>query len=262
MGNYRLTDATSISDVRHVVMDFGATPFPVLEGQSVGILPPGVDEHGRPHHARQFSLASPRDGERPGYNNFALTVRRVTVDHAGQPAYGVCSNYVCDLKKGDTVQVIGPFGSSYLMPDDARANLLMVCTGTGSAPMRAMTERRRRWRGDGASGKLVLFFGAPPEELPYFAAAEAAEGFHRVHLSSWRLAGEPGRYVQDAIRGQAAGVGALLEDSQTYIYVCGVRGMEAGVLEALALAAGTRGLDWELLQARLRQEGRLHLETW
>jgi len=27
------------------------------------------------------------------------------------------------------------------MPDDPAANLLMVCTGTGSAPMRAMTER-------------------------------------------------------------------------------------------------------------------------
>jgi benzoyl-CoA 2,3-dioxygenase component A len=264
MGNYRLTDLTSDSDVRHVVLDFGATPFPVLEGQSVGILPPGVDEHGRPHHARQFSLASPRDGERPGYNNFALTVRRVTVDHAGQPAYGVCSNYVCDLKKGDTVQVIGPFGSSFLMPDDPRANLLMVCTGTGSAPMRAMTERRRRRRGDGASGRLVLFFGArSPEELPYFGPLQKLpKEFIEIHFAFSRLAGKPRRYVQDVIREQAAGVGALLEDPQTCIYVCGVRGMEAGVLEALALAAGTRGLDWELLQARLRQEGRLHLETW
>ncbi len=26
------------------------TPFPVLEGQSIGILPPGVDARGRPHH--------------------------------------------------------------------------------------------------------------------------------------------------------------------------------------------------------------------
>jgi benzoyl-CoA 2,3-dioxygenase component A len=40
--------------------------------------------------------------------------------------------------------VIGPYGQSFLMPNHAGANLLMVCTGTGSAPMRAMTERRRR----------------------------------------------------------------------------------------------------------------------
>ena len=69
MGNYRVTDAAAESDTRHIVLDFGATPFPVLEGQSIGILPPGVDANGRPHHARQYSIASPRDGERPGYNN-------------------------------------------------------------------------------------------------------------------------------------------------------------------------------------------------
>ena len=264
MGNYRLTDATSTGNVHHVVLDFGATPFPVLEGQSVGIVPPGVDEHGRPHHARQFSVASPRDGERPGYNNFALTVRRVTVDHEGQPAYGVCSNYVCDLKKGDTVQVIGPFGSSFLMPDDARANLLMVCTGTGSAPMRAMTERRRRRRGDGASGRLMLFFGArSPAELPYFGPLQKLpKDFIDIHFAFSRVPGEPRRYVQDAIRERAADVGALIEDPRTHVYVCGVRGMETGVIEALGEAATARGLEWDPLQARLRQEGRLHLETW
>ena len=51
------------------MLDFGGLPFPVLEGQSIGIVPPGVDAAGRPHHARQYSVASPRNGERPGYNN-------------------------------------------------------------------------------------------------------------------------------------------------------------------------------------------------
>ena len=57
---------------------------------------------------RQYSVASPRNGERPGYNNVSLTVKRVTEDHQGQPVRGVASNYVCDLKVGDKVQVIGP----------------------------------------------------------------------------------------------------------------------------------------------------------
>ena len=34
-------------DTHHIVLDFGAMPFPVLEGQSIGILPPGVDANGR-----------------------------------------------------------------------------------------------------------------------------------------------------------------------------------------------------------------------
>ena len=98
------------------MLDFGTMPFPVLEGQSIGIVPPGADAHGRPHHARQYSIASPRDGERPGYNNVSLTVKRVTADHEGNAgAAASCSNYLCDLEGGDTVQVIGPFGAS--VPD-------------------------------------------------------------------------------------------------------------------------------------------------
>src|SRR5690606_22983476 len=86
VGNYRVTDEDTGSDIHHIVLDFGNVPFPVLEGQSIGILPPGTDAQGRPHHARQYSLASPRDGERAGYNNLSLTVKRVTEDHPGRPA--------------------------------------------------------------------------------------------------------------------------------------------------------------------------------
>ncbi|MEY4908168.1 MAG: hypothetical protein RL260_1886, partial [Pseudomonadota bacterium] len=63
-GNVRVTEvgqqAGSDYDTHHVVLDFGAMPFPVLEGQSIGIVPPGVDDKGRAHHARQYSIASPR----------------------------------------------------------------------------------------------------------------------------------------------------------------------------------------------------------
>jgi benzoyl-CoA 2,3-epoxidase subunit A len=41
------------------------------------------------------------------------------------------------------VQVIGPFGTSFLMPNHPKSHIVMICTGTGSAPMRAMTEWRR-----------------------------------------------------------------------------------------------------------------------
>ena len=64
------------------------------------------------------------------------------------------------------------------------------------------------------------------------------------------------------MRDRAAEVGVLLEDANTYVYVCGLRGMEEGVLEALRHAASARGLDWDRLHARLKQEGRLHLETY
>ncbi|WP_043518316.1 benzoyl-CoA 2,3-epoxidase subunit BoxA [Achromobacter arsenitoxydans] len=264
VGNYRVTGADTESDIHHIVLDFGELPFPVLEGQSIGILPPGTDAQGRPHHARQYSLASPRDGERAGYNNLSLTVKRVTQDHGGAAAHGVCSNYLCDLARNDTVQVIGPFGHTFLMPNHPRANLIMICTGTGSAPMRAMTERSRRLIGSGDIGKLMLFFGARTErELPYFGPLmKLPRDFIDINLALSREAGQPKRYVQDLIRERAVQVRELLADRNTCIYVCGLKGMEVGVLEALREVMMQAGEDWSILHDVLRREGRLHFETY
>ncbi len=264
VGNYRVTGADTESDIHHIVLDFGEQPFPVLEGQSIGILPPGVDALGRPHHARQYSLASPRDGERAGYNNLSLTVKRVTQDHGGAAAHGVCSNYLCDLAKNDTVQVIGPFGHTFLMPNHPQANLIMICTGTGSAPMRAMTERSRRLIGTADIGKLMLFFGARTErELPYFGPLmKLPRDFIDINLALSREPGQPKRYVQDLIRERAALVRGLLADRNTCIYVCGLKGMEVGVLDALRDVVVQSGEDWSILHDALRREGRLHFETY
>jgi benzoyl-CoA 2,3-dioxygenase component A len=265
-GNVRVTDAGHQYDTHHIVLDFGQMPFPVLEGQSVGIIPPGTDANGRAHHARQYSIASPRNGERPGYNNLSLTIKRVLEDHQGQPVRGVGSNYMCDLQVGDTVQVIGPFGASFLMPNHPRSHLVMICTGTGSAPMRAMTEWRRRLRASGKfeGGRLMLFFGArTQQELPYFGPLQnLPKDFIDINLAFSRTPGAPKRYVQDVMRERAADLSALLADGNAYFYVCGLKSMEEGVMMALRDVAQQAGLNWNALSDSLRTEGRLHLETY
>jgi benzoyl-CoA 2,3-epoxidase subunit A len=265
-GNLRVTEVGKDYDTHHIVLDFGSLPFPVLEGQSIGILPPGVDAKGKPHHARQYSIASPRNGERPGHNNLSLTIKRVLEDHDGQPVRGVGSNYMCDLHVGDKVQVIGPFGASFLMPNHPKSNIVMICTGTGSAPMRAMTEWRRRLRASGKfeGGKLMLFFGArTPQELPYFGPLNnLPKDFIDTEFAFSREAGKTKRYVQDALRDRAADVAALLKDGNTCFYVCGLKSMEEGVVMALRDIAQNAGLDWASIGATLKKEGRLHLETY
>ena len=266
VGNVRVTEVGKDYDTHHIVLDFGAMPFPVLEGQSIGIIPPGVDAEGRPHHPRQYSIASPRNGERPGYNNASLTVKRVLEDHQGRPVRGVASNYLCDLDVGDKVQVIGPFGVSFLMPNHPRSAIVMICTGTGSAPMRAMTEWRRRLRKSGKfeGGKLMLFFGArTKEELPYFGPlGNLPKDFIDINFAFSRTPGQPKRYVQDLMRARAADLAPLLADPNAYFYVCGLKAMEEGVTLALRDIAKEGGLDWETVGASLRCNGRLHLETY
>jgi len=263
-GNYALTAEDASSDIRHIVLDFGATAFPVLEGQTIGIVPPGTDAQGRPHFVRLYSVASPREGERPRYNNVALTVKRVTADHAGQAVKGVASNYLCDLSKGDAVKIVGPFGTSFLMPNHPGSSLLMICTGTGSAPMRAMTERRRRRIAQKEGGELMLFFGArAPEELPYFGPLlKLPRDFIDINFAFSRVPGQPKHYVQDLIRRRGDDVARLLRDDQCYIYVCGLRGMEEGVAEAFRDLCREHAMDWDALLPELRSKGRYHLETY
>ncbi|HZZ63377.1 MAG TPA: benzoyl-CoA 2,3-epoxidase subunit BoxA [Roseiarcus sp.] len=266
VGNVRVTEIGKDYDTHHIVLDFGATPFPALEGQSIGIVPPGFDAEGRPHHPRQYSIASPRNGERPGYNNGSLTVKRVLEDHEGRRVRGVASNYLCDLKVGDEVQVTGPFGASFLMPNHPRSAIVMICTGTGSAPMRAMTEWRRRLRKSGKfeGGKLMLFFGArTKEELPYFGPlGNLPKDFIDINFAFSRTPGEPKRYVQDLMRERAADLAPLIADPNAYFYVCGLKAMEDGVVLALRDVARAGGLDWEAVGTSLKREGRLHLETY
>jgi benzoyl-CoA 2,3-dioxygenase component A len=263
-GNYRLTDDGTSSEIHHIVLEFGTVAFPVLEGQSVGVLPPGVDESGKPHHVRLYSVASPRNGERPNYNNLALTVKRVVEDHDGNPVRGVASNFLCDVKKGDKVNVVGPYGATFLMPNHPGSSLLMICTGTGAAPMRAMTERRRRRLALAEGGELVLFFGArTPGELPYHGPlSKLPRDFIDVNLAYSRLPGQPKQYVQDLLRARAADVARLLRDDNCYIYICGLKQMEDGVHEALADVCRAHGMDWKALRSQLGESSRFHVETY
>jgi benzoyl-CoA 2,3-dioxygenase component A len=110
----------------------------------------------------------------------------------------------------------------------------------------------------------MLFFGArSPAELPYFGPLnKLPRDFIDTEFAFSREAGKPKRYVQDAMRDRAADLVPLLKDANTFIYVCGLKSMEEGVVMALRDVANNAGMDWETLGAILKKEGRLHLETY
>ena len=251
-GNYRLTDDPE-HDVRHIILDPGALPFPVLEGQSVGIIPPGQDADGNTHLPRLYSVSSPRDGERPGYHNISLTVKR--------EEKGLASNYLCDLSPGDSVDVTGPFGATFLMPSTPDAHLMLICTGTGSAPMRAFTMQRQR---SGATGGMTMFFGArTPDSLPYFGPLKKVpERLLKQHLVFSRQEGVEKEYVQDRMIKEEESVAELLQNPKLHIYICGLRGMEEGVERALTSIAESMGEQWTALRDVMREDGRYHVETY
>ena len=254
-GNYRITSESSDADTRHIILEFQGKPFPVLEGQSVGIIAPGTDAQGKAHLPRLYSVSSPRDGERAGYHNVSLTVKR--------EESGMCSNYLCDLEKGAKINVTGPFGATFLLPSDPDARLLMICTGTGAAPMRAFTMARQRAVGE-KSGGMVMFFGArTPDSLPYFGPLnKVPSDLLQKHLVYSRLPDQPKEYVQDRMLVEQDLVAEMLQDPSTYIYICGMKEMEDGVERAFTNIAESMGEQWTALSDVMREDGRFHVETY
>jgi len=262
-----LTDPDSPNEVRHIVFDIDGSELQYLEGQSIGVLPPGKDDKDRPHKLRLYSIASERTGDSGNSKSLSLCVKRaITVTEDGTVYKGVCSSFLCDLKAGDTVSLTGPVGKSFLMPPDPDSNLIMVATGTGIAPFRGFLKRRASQNIN--QGQAWLFFGAQTKkDYLYKEEMEGIElsGHGRIHtaFSREQKNAEGGRmYVQHAILEQGEHLLELLLKPKTYFYMCGLRGMETGIQEALHGAALKRNVDWTALQLQMKEEKRWHVEVY
>jgi benzoyl-CoA 2,3-dioxygenase component A len=109
----------------------------------------------------------------------------------------------------------------------------------------------------------MLFFGARnSQELPYFGPLQKLPPeLMDTTFAFSRVPGQPRAYVQDRMRERARDLAELLR-GDTYVYICGLKGMEAGVLDALRDACIASGIDWPALHQRLVDEGRFHVETY
>src|SRR3546814_9208170 len=98
----------------------------------------------------------------------------------------------------------------------------------------------------------MLFSGTRTgRELPYFGPhINLPKFFIDFNLALSRSTDQPKHYVQDLIRERAADVMTLLEDDKTCVYVCGLKGMESGVIEALREVISGAGGDWPAVQDR------------
>lgn len=73
---------------------------------------------------------------------------------------------------------------------------------------------------------------------------------------------QPKTYVQDKLLMQAAVLSELLQDNDSHLFVCGLKGMETGVSDALEQICANSGLDWTSIRQQMLATGRLHMETY
>ena len=272
--NYELVAEGGLGTVRHVTFDISEGDLRYIEGQSIGIIPPGTDDKGKPHKLRLYSIASTRHGDKLDDKTVSLCVRQLEYKHpeTGETVYGVCSTYLCNLEVGADVKITGPVGKEMLLPDDEEATVIMMATGTGIAPFRAYLWRMFQEKHEDYKfkGFAWLIFGIPftanilyKEDLEKLQA-EFPENFRLTYaISREQKNPEGGRmYIQHRVAEHADELWQLMQKENTHTYICGLKGMEDGIDAALSAAAEKQGVNWSDYQKGMKKAHRWHVETY
>ncbi len=276
LGNYSLLREGAIGRVNHITFDLSEGDLHYVEGQSIGIVPDGQDANGKPHKLRLYSIASTRHGDNLEDKTVSLCVRQLQYEKDGETINGVCSTFLCDIEPGAKVKITGPVGKEMLLPADEEANVIMLATGTGIAPMRTYLRRmfepgeRDKNPGYAFRGKAWLFMGVPKTANLLYEddfqryLSEYPDNFRYTKAISREQENSKGgrMYIQDRVLEHADEIFALIEDPKTHVYMCGLKGMEPGIDEAMTVAAAAKGLDWSTLRPQLKKAERWHVETY
>jgi ferredoxin--NADP+ reductase len=276
LSNEELVGEGGIGTVRHLIFDISGGDLRYVEGQSIGIIPEGTDDKGKPHKLRLYSIASTRHGDHVDDKTVSLCVRQLEYKHpeTGETVYGVCSTYLVKLEQGADVKITGPVGKEMLLPPDPEANIIMLATGTGIAPFRAYLWRMFKDAEKAANpdyqfkGFAWLIFGIPT--TPNILYKQELEEIQEKYPDNFRLTyaisreqqnAEGGRmYIQHRVAEHADELWNLVKQEKTHTYICGLKGMEDGIDEAMTAAASKEGIKWKEYQRSIKE--RWHVETY
>ncbi|EKX74248.1 oxidoreductase NAD-binding domain containing protein [Theileria equi strain WA] len=238
----------------HIVID-SMGKYAYTDGEYCGIIPPGISEKtNRRHTPRSYSLAPLLDGDGDDTSCFSICVR-TTICKDDSPhsssMKGICSTFLSRSEPGTPVSVTGPFGKNLtLSPDDLHNNLIFVATGTGISPFRGFLrtlEKKSKNKDPNSLGRILLFFGVQNystyiyrSELEKYVDLFNGRFMIIPCFSRHSVASERG-YVQDNIlksKDLIASMAETSKDKKCSIFICGRKGMEVPVREALSTAFG------------------------
>jgi ferredoxin--NADP+ reductase len=208
----------------------------------------------------------------------SLCVRRATYWcpelKAEDPAKkGVCSNFLCDTKPGDEIQMTGPAGKVMLMPEeDPKTDLIMVATGTGIAPYRGFIRRLFAEETPAAKaykGQAWLFLGVANSDALLYddefqeAKKKFPDNFRLDYALSREQTNAKGgkMYIQDKVEEYADEVFEKLNNG-AHIYFCGLKGMMPGIQDMLKEVAEKKGLDYDAWLKDLKAKKQWHVEVY
>ncbi|NEQ13399.1 MAG: ferredoxin-NADP reductase, partial [Moorea sp. SIO3E2] len=69
-------------------------------------------------------------------------------------------------------------------------------------------------------------------------------------------------YIQHRVAEHADELWKLMQQPNTHTYICGLKGMEGGIDEALTAAAAKEDVDWTTYRQQMKKAHRWHVETY
>lgn len=270
--NERIVGEDAPGETKHMIFNHSGN-VPYLEGQSIGVIAPGVDKDGKPHKVRLYSIASTQHGDFGDGKTVSLSVKRLIYkDDDGNEVKGVCSNHLCDLKAGDEVKISGPVGITMLMPQDPTATVIMLATGTGVAPFRAFMRRAFAENNPeyNFEGTMWLFLGVPTSStLLYQEEFEEMKANYPEHVRlDYAISREQTdadgnkMYLQNRMKEYEDELYDLFHKDNTYVYMCGLAGMEKGIDEFMSARFERDGKDWVSYRKQMKKAKRWEVETY
>ncbi len=246
-------------EVRQIFLEIDKKKQIFKDGRNLGVFAKGPKDFGNPLLFRLYSIAGVSGTENGDRSLVEICVKRCFyIDTiSGEQYPGAVSNYLCDLKDGDAVNLTGPFGSAFTIPEDKTANLVMIGQGTGIAPFRDLINKLYQDFGEWI-GKVLLFHGARTgmellymnDEKDDLANYYDKKTFEAINVISPRPYFDDPIPLGSALEQKKAELWKLLQAPNTYVYLAGSQKMQAQISEAFINIAGSEN-NWALRKADL-----------
>lgn len=165
-------------------------------------------------------------------------VKYRTENGEGPEHYGVCSNYINNLRTYDEVVFFVRTASNFHMPKSPENPVILIGPGTGIAPFRSFWEQ---WQYEQEVGKKLpkvwLFFGCRSVALNLYAEEKEVllqrHVLDKAYLALSRESNVKKTYVQDLLLEGAKDVYQMIVKDKGSVYVCGDVTMAENVYETL-----------------------------
>lgn len=209
---------------------------------------------------RAYSIAS--DGNTDYVD---LCVRDVSYELLGRTRSGVATGFLGRAQRG--VQVFVRANPRFRLPDDDKAPIIMIGTGTGIGPYMGLLQHAEQ---NDRSSETCLVFGDRRSTSDFLYEKRLRgwqdSGLLNSLITAFSRDGDKPYYVQHALHENSQHIWRLLDDG-AHIYVCGSKAnLNQSIDDAIHHIAVQSGdlsddLAHEFL-LRLNQEQRLHKELY